>query len=104
MGEAKRRARETPSDDRIALQLEIFSPLGAMLDFSDNLHLKAVSEMHKRAHQWPTPICDACDYGSSRRSRRSSFPTPRPQSSSPPSPKGHMRVRARMIAAAIRAI
>ena len=67
MGEAKRRrAHETldggpPSDEPIALTVEVFSPWREALG-EDRLYWTAIREMMKRAHCRPTPICGACDY------------------------------------------
>ena len=61
-GEAKRRAQETlaggaPSEDRIALQIEVFSPG----DLSDRVRLVAAREIIERLEQRLTPICGACE-------------------------------------------
>jgi hypothetical protein len=68
MGEARRRRRAydtldggPPSDEKIAIQLEVFSPLVEAWG-EDRLYWSAIREMQVRIHRWPTPICGACDY------------------------------------------
>jgi hypothetical protein len=69
MGEANRRragARDTldggePSDDRIVLIVDVFNAFDALKE-PDRVRQAAMVEVHKRAHQRPTPICSACDY------------------------------------------
>jgi len=70
MGEAKRRrgeAHETldggpPSDDKIALVLEIFDPVREAMLGGDRVHWAAIREMLVRMRRRPTPICGGCDY------------------------------------------
>ena len=69
MGEARRRreAHETldggpPSDDKIAMTLEVFDPLREAVQSADRLRWSAIREMCARSHRRPTPICGGCDY------------------------------------------
>jgi hypothetical protein len=50
-----------PSNAKIALQIEVFPPLQAVLG-GDELYLSAIGEMLGRLHRRPTPVCGACDY------------------------------------------
>jgi hypothetical protein len=64
MGEANRRKWDTldggpPSDDKIALQVEIFDPRQAS---DDRLRRVTMAEPVKWAFQRPTPVCVACTY------------------------------------------
>jgi hypothetical protein len=72
MGEARRRKPHAtldggePSDDRIALEVEIFSPLQEILygEFHRNgaARLAAIREAMAKSGRRPTPICTTCDY------------------------------------------
>jgi|HubBroStandDraft_6_1064221.scaffolds.fasta_scaffold1000781_2 uncharacterized CHY-type Zn-finger protein len=68
MGEARRRrAADTldggpPSDEKIALQIDVFDPLQAICACDDKIRLAAIRETASRAFRRPTPICGACDY------------------------------------------
>jgi hypothetical protein len=72
MGDPRRRKPHAtldggePSDDRIVLEIEIFSPLQEILH--GELHrngaarLAAIREAMAKSGRRPTPICTACDY------------------------------------------
>ena len=67
MGEAKRRSAGTldggaPSDEKIALQIDVFDPLRALFECDDKVRLAVIRESATRAFRRPTPVCGACDH------------------------------------------
>jgi hypothetical protein len=66
MGEAKRRRNTLdggpPSEERVALDVEVFEPLAELAAARDPLFLEAIAFAIERAHKRPTPIGAGCDY------------------------------------------
>ena len=68
MGEARRRRAAgtldggAPSDEKIALQIDVFDPLQAICACDDKVRLAVIREAARRAFRRPTPICGGCDH------------------------------------------
>jgi hypothetical protein len=68
MGEAKRRKIHgtldggPPSDAKIAMVVDVFDPLEALLAMNDKPRLTTIRELAIRSYRHPTPICAACDH------------------------------------------
>ena len=51
-----------PSQDQVAIQIEIFDPRQALVeDADDDLRMTAVAEAAKRVRRSPAPLCATCD-------------------------------------------